>query len=91
MIYIYIAPSNGHGLFWYSFQVGLVHVIQMSSEHDFLPTSKQYAWLATELAAVNRTLTPWIVFTAHRMMVYIYIYIYIYISNEQGKLDRCGQ
>ena len=62
------APSNGNGVFWYSFDYGYVHVVQISSEHDWRPGAKQYEWLAADLAAVNRSRTPFVVLTAHRMM-----------------------
>lgn len=61
-------PQNGHGLYWYSFDTGGVHVIQMSSEHDWTRGSEQYRWLEHDLAHVDRLKTPWIVLTAHRMM-----------------------
>jgi hypothetical protein len=41
-------------------------VTQISSEHDITEGSEQYAWLAADLAAVNRSVTPWVVVTAHR-------------------------
>jgi acid phosphatase type 7 len=41
----------------------------MSSEHDFAKNSTQYNWIQQDLASVNRSKTPWIVLTAHRMMV----------------------
>ncbi|OQR92284.1 calcineurin-like phosphoesterase [Achlya hypogyna] len=68
MVHRFHAPTNGRGLFWYSFDYGLVHVVQMSSEHDFLPGSLQHTWLEKTLAAVDRRQTPWVVLTAHRMM-----------------------
>ncbi|CAK4086817.1 unnamed protein product [Aphanomyces euteiches] len=61
-------PANGHGLFWYSFDYAFLHVVQLSSEHDYRPGSLQYKWLAADLAAVDRSKQPWIVLTAHRMM-----------------------
>ena len=65
-------PSNGNGVFWYSFDHGSVHVIQISSEHDLTPGSPQYAWLKADLAAADtpkrRLETPWIVLTLHRMV-----------------------
>jgi len=66
MYYRYTMPGNGNSLFWYSFDYGNVHIIQMSSEHDFLPGSIQYNWMEADLARVNRTLTPFVVFTSHR-------------------------
>lgn len=62
------APTSGNGLFWYSFDHGNVHVVQISSEHDWLPGSAQYRWLEADLAAVDRSATPWVVLTSHRMM-----------------------
>ena len=61
-----IVGSNG--VFWYSFNEGPVHVVMLSSEHDWRQTSRQYAWLAADLASVNRDQTPWIVLGTHRMM-----------------------
>jgi hypothetical protein len=61
-------PSNGKGIFWYSFNYGLVHVLQMSTEHDWLPGSEQYEWMVADLAAVDRSATPWVIITGHRMM-----------------------
>ena len=53
-----MVPGNGNGVFWYrgylddvdlatyagrySFDYGNVHVIQFSSEHNWLPGSEQY-------------------------------------------------
>ena len=59
-------PSNS--IFWYSFNIGALHFIQFSGEHDFTPGSRQYAWLSADLAAVNHSTTPWIVATVHRPM-----------------------
>lgn len=53
---------------WYSFNVGLVHIVTMSSEHNFTTGSPQWRWLAADLASVDRTVTPWVVFGAHRPM-----------------------
>lgn len=61
-------PENGHGIYWYSFDYGGVHVIQMSSEHDWTRGSLQYRWLENDLKAVDREQTPWVVLTSHRMM-----------------------
>jgi len=66
--YRFSSPSNGNSVFWYSFDYGPVHIIQLSTEHDWTRGSTQYNWLASDLAAVNRTATPWIVITGHRMM-----------------------
>ncbi|EGG23403.1 hypothetical protein DFA_05535 [Cavenderia fasciculata] len=51
---------------WYSYNYGTVHFVIMSAEHDFLVGSDQYNWIVQDLESVNRTLTPWVIFTGHR-------------------------
>ena len=53
----------------YSFSVGSIHVLQLSSEHDFTKGSKQYRWIEADLKAVDKSLTPWTVVTFHRPMM----------------------
>ncbi|KAL4140320.1 hypothetical protein PRNP1_014605 [Phytophthora ramorum] len=62
------APKTGNWIYWYSFDYGGVHVIQMSSEHNWTRGSEQYEWLQHDLEQVDRSVTPWVVLTAHRMM-----------------------
>eukprot|EP00163_Fabomonas_tropica_P007419 TRINITY_DN1713_c0_g1_i2.p1 TRINITY_DN1713_c0_g1~~TRINITY_DN1713_c0_g1_i2.p1 ORF type:complete len:457 (+),score=112.66 TRINITY_DN1713_c0_g1_i2:744-2114(+) len=61
-------PDNGNSLFWYSFDYGNVHIIQISTEHDWTPGSELYNWLEKDLQSVNRTQTPWVILTGHRPM-----------------------
>ncbi|KAF1792308.1 Metallo-dependent phosphatase-like [Phytophthora cactorum] len=68
MFYRWDAPANGNGIYWYSFDYGGIHVIQISSEHDWRRGSKQYKWLENDLKNVDRKKTPWVVLTSHRMM-----------------------
>jgi hypothetical protein len=56
----------GNGIFWYAFQTGSATVVMLSSEHASEPESAQGQWLARTLAAVNRSVTPWVVVTQHR-------------------------
>jgi hypothetical protein len=63
-----VADDGSNGIYWYSFDEGGVHVVMMSSEHDWRNGSVQQAWVERDLAAVNRTATPWIVLATHRMM-----------------------
>jgi hypothetical protein len=73
--------SGGVSNFWYSFDNGMVHYIALDSETDlgnglvgpseplsgpFGTFNEQVNWLAADLAAVNRTLTPWVVVGNHR-------------------------
>lgn len=59
---------------WWSYDVGLVHFVGMSTEHNFSIGSPQYQFLESDLAAVDRSITPWIVFNGHRSM---------YVDSEQ--------
>lgn len=61
-------PDNGNGVFWYSFDTGLVHHTFISSEHDYSPSSRMYTWLEHDLQSVNRRITPWIFLHMHRPM-----------------------
>eukprot|EP00049_Salpingoeca_infusionum_P001979 m.52550 g.52550 ORF g.52550 m.52550 type:complete len:561 (-) comp11312_c0_seq1:138-1820(-) len=61
-----VSGSQANG--WYSFEVGPVHFVMMDTEMDCGPTSAQYKFFEADLAAVNRTNTPWIVFSGHRPM-----------------------
>jgi hypothetical protein len=54
---------------WYSFEAGPVHFTVMSTEHVFAPGSVQYDFLAADLAGVNRSVTPWLLFIGHRPFV----------------------
>lgn len=68
MVHRFHSPANGNGLFWYSFEVGPVHIIYFSTEHDFRRGSSQYDWLEADLQSVNRSRTPWLIVGSHRHM-----------------------
>lgn len=53
---------------WWSYDVGMVHMVGMSTEHDFLVGSPQYQWLENDLQNVDREKTPWVIFGGHRAM-----------------------
>ena len=70
--YVMPYPTNNNS-FWFSFDVGPVHVISASSEHDLSKNSSQYQWLVHELQQSkamkknnNTTAGKWIVFAIHR-------------------------
>ena len=73
-------PRNGNGIFWYSFSVGSMTLVTLSSEHDLSPDSPQGAFLERTLAAVNRSLTPWVIVSQHREM-------YSLTGAEQAQQD----
>lgn len=59
-------PTNGNGLFWYSYEVGNVHMTVFSAEHNMTEGSPQYAFLQQDLASVDRDVTPWVIVSVHR-------------------------
>ena len=65
-MYRFHMPNNGNRLWWYSFDYGSVHLVQLSTEHDVRPGSEQYQWLSNDLTKVDRSITPWVIVTAHR-------------------------
>lgn len=66
--------SNGYLNSWYSFNYAFVHVISLSCESDFpnapsgnlIDTTTQVNWLENDLAAVDRSVTPWVIVQCHR-------------------------
>ncbi|CAM6097263.1 unnamed protein product [Calypogeia fissa] len=53
---------------WYSIESGPVHFTFASTEHDWRNGTEQYNWIRSDLASVNRSKTPWVVFAGHRPM-----------------------
>jgi hypothetical protein len=53
---------------WWSYEVGLIHFVGLSSEHNFTMGSAQWLWLEADLASVNRSVTPWVILNLHRAM-----------------------
>ncbi|MEW5315335.1 MAG: hypothetical protein WDW38_006775 [Sanguina aurantia] len=61
-------PNQVVGNQWYSFNMGVAHFLQISTEQDFSPGSLQYQFIVADLAAVNRKITPWVFVGYHRPM-----------------------
>lgn len=59
-------PDNGNGVYWYSFDTGLVHHAVVSSEHEFARGSPLHNWLVNDLKSVDRSKTPWVFVYIHR-------------------------
>lgn len=95
--------SGGTGNFWYSFDHGMVHFIQLDTEtdlgHGFIGPDQtggsegftgvdpvnatmnaQSNWLEADLAAVDRSRTPWVVVAGHRAF---------YLSNTGDTCPTC--
>lgn len=53
---------------WYSIEQGSVHFVVISTEHAWSPNSEQYQWMSKDMASVDRSRTPWVIFTGHRPM-----------------------
>jgi hypothetical protein len=50
---------------WYSIESGPVHFTVMSTEHDWTQGSEQYNWIQNDLAMVDRSSTPWVIFAGY--------------------------
>ncbi|XP_041992872.1 probable inactive purple acid phosphatase 27 isoform X1 [Salvia splendens] len=61
-------PTAGKDKPWYSIEQGPVHFTVISTEHNWTQNSEQYEWMNKDMGAVNRTTTPWLIFTGHRPM-----------------------
>ncbi|XP_020210786.1 probable inactive purple acid phosphatase 2 [Cajanus cajan] len=53
---------------YYSFDMGSVHFVYISTETNFLPGSNQYKFLKHDLESVDRNKTPFVVVQGHRPM-----------------------
>ncbi|PRQ25931.1 putative phosphodiesterase I [Rosa chinensis] len=53
---------------WYSIEQGSVHITMISTEHDWTKNSEQYQWMKKDMASVDRSKTPWLIFMGHRPM-----------------------
>lgn len=54
--------------FWYSRNVPGVHMVFMSTEHDYTSGSAQFNWLENDLASVERDVTPFVIVFGHKPM-----------------------
>ncbi|KAA8537299.1 hypothetical protein F0562_027014 [Nyssa sinensis] len=61
-------PTSAKDKPWYSIEQGSVHFTVISTEHDWTKNSEQYEWMNEDMASVDRSRTPWIIFTGHRPM-----------------------
>ncbi|CAN7003202.1 hypothetical protein Bca4012_052123 [Brassica carinata] len=53
---------------YYSYDMGSVHFVYISTETDFLKGGKQYRFVKSDLESVNRSKTPFVVVQGHRPM-----------------------
>lgn len=57
----------------------------MSTEHNYSVGSAQYEWLIKDLAAVNRSRTPWLIFGA---LVRLACFVALTLAI-QGVIGQC--
>ena len=74
---------------WWSYDVGIIHFVGMSTEHNFTMGSPQWLWLKNDLENVNRSATPWVIFGGHRAM-YLNSYYCCSSSTYTNPVDACG-
>jgi hypothetical protein len=60
--------DRDYDLMYYATNAGPIHVIVMSTEHDYAEGSDQYNFIVNDLKRIDRKKTPWVVFTGHRPM-----------------------
>lgn len=61
-------PWKSHDETWYALDFGPVHLLALNSELNMAPGSVQWEFAAADLAAVNRSSTPFVVVQWHRLM-----------------------
>lgn len=59
-------PKNGNKVFWYSYEVGSIHITMLSSEHDPSSSAPMGQFLKQDLMNVDRKKTPWLFIGIHR-------------------------
>ncbi|GMH91830.1 hypothetical protein TrST_g2655 [Triparma strigata] len=60
--------KNSNAIYWYTFNYANVATIMLSSEHNITQGSDQYNFLEESLAAIDRSVTPWVIVELHRPM-----------------------
>ena len=71
-------PGDHHNNMFFSFDIGPVHFVSISTEYYYLhiyglglglaQVVSQYSWLESDLGRVDRRVTPWVVVYGHRPM-----------------------
>ncbi|KAL9228322.1 hypothetical protein vseg_003915 [Gypsophila vaccaria] len=57
--------SQSKSTFYYSFNAGGIHFIMLGAYIAYNESADQYKWLESDLAKVDRSITPWLVATWH--------------------------
>eukprot|EP00940_MAST-03C_sp_MAST-3C-sp2_P001556 g1556.t1 len=70
---------------YFSTNVGLIHFANIDLNSGIKETDAQYAWLVADLAAVDRTITPWVFVTSHFPMYHATDYLHFDASASYYK------
>jgi hypothetical protein len=57
--------ASGGSEFWYSFNQGPAHFVAFDIDQPYKMGTAQQQWLFADLAAVDRTITPWVIAFSH--------------------------
>lgn len=72
LTYRYYTPASyprlDRQVSFYSFNMGNIHFVVLDSETPSQRGSSQHSFVEADLAAVDRSMTPWIIVGMHRMM-----------------------
>ena len=68
---------------WFSLEVGPAHVVMLNNYVPYSNNSVMYKWLEKDLAAVDRTKTPWVIVGFHAPWYSTYVNHYKENSNMQ--------
>ncbi|KAF4352715.1 hypothetical protein G4B88_009789, partial [Cannabis sativa] len=72
---------------WYSIEQGSVHFTVISTEHVWEKDSEQYEWMKNDMASVDRSKTPWLIFTGHRPMYTSSTGLYSFDQNFTNEVE----
>ncbi|EIE18216.1 Metallo-dependent phosphatase [Coccomyxa subellipsoidea C-169] len=67
------AESGSDSPLYYSFDLAGSHILMLGAYADWGEGSEQYRWLVADLAAYNRSRTPWLIATFHAPWYNTYI------------------
>ncbi|KAF4349989.1 hypothetical protein F8388_017567 [Cannabis sativa] len=80
-------PTSAKDKPWYSIEQGSVHFTVISTEHVWEKDSEQYEWMKNDMASVDRSKTPWLIFTGHRPMYTSSTGLYSFDQNFTNEVE----
>ncbi|KAI3987071.1 hypothetical protein MKX01_036861 [Papaver californicum] len=79
-------PTSAKDKPWYSINQASIHFTIISTEHPWTENSEQYEWIANDLASVDRTKTPWVIFTGEVIGLLQQTQTYVFVLSV-GNVD----